>query len=190
MSPTLFYQKFCLCCIVGLIAAAPATKPAGVDTSIANDQYHFPAPPADQWAIIHPDPASDTVTLINQAHDGQIQMQLLPKDASVDPDIAMNVAVAVIKQLKATHEQNHDVMILQPKIIKDHRFAFCIHEKYKVGDNVMDRLHIYKAVGPRVLLLTANSLAKDEDKITAIQKAGEDLLDSVKFNRKAFKKGN
>jgi hypothetical protein len=184
-------QRFGICCVLSLIAGAPASKPApGVDTSIAGDQIHFPAPPADQWSAIKPDPAADAITFINQGRDGQIQMQLLPKDASVDSDIAMNVAVAVVKQLKATHEQNHDLVVLQPKIIKDRRFAFCIHEKFKVGDNVMDRLHIYKAVGPRVLLLTANSLAKDEEKITAIQKAGQEMLDGAKFNRKALKKSD
>ena len=191
MKPVAIVQRCGLFCLVMLLAAAPTSKPAaGVDTSIANDQYHFAAPPADQWSAIKPDPSADSITLINQAHDGEIQMQLLPRDASVSPDIAMNVAVAVLKQLKATHEQNHDVVILQPKIIKDKRFAFCIHEKFKVGDNVMDRLHIYKAVGPRVLLVTANSLTQDESKITAIQTTGEEMLDGAKFNRKAFKKDN
>ena len=184
-------QRFCVGCALFLIAATPTTKPApGVDTSIAKDQYHFPAPPADGWSAIKPDPDADSITFINKAHDGEIQMLLLPKDASVDPNVAMNVAVAVLKQLKQTHEQNHDVVILQPRIIKDKRFAFCIHEKFKVGDNVMDRLHIYKATGPRVLLLTANSLTQDQGKITAIQNAGEDMLDGAKFNRKAFKKDN
>ena len=81
-------------------------------------------------------------------------------------------------------------MVLEPKIEKDKRFAFIVHEKYKVGEKVADQLHVYKSVGPRVLMLTVNSVADDADKTAAIHGAAEDMLAAAKFNRKAFKKGN
>jgi len=174
-----------------LLAAGPASKPAaGPDTSIAKDQYHFPAPPSPEWTAVKPDPAAENITFINTKHDGAIQLVLLPKDASVDPDIAMNVAVAMIKQIKEERAKAGTEMVMEPKIEKDKRFAIVIHEKYKAGNHVADQLHVYKAVGPRVVMMTVNSVADDDDKTADIHAAGENLLDAVKFNRKAFKKSN
>jgi hypothetical protein len=177
---------------LALLAGAPATGPAiGPDMSIAKDQYHFPAPAVDEWKAVKPDPDAESITFLNSKEDGAIQLVLLPKDASVDPDIAMNVAVAMLKQIKADRAKQGVEMVMQPKIEKDKRFAIVIHEKYKVkNDQVADQLHVYKSVGPRVLMLTVNSVAIDADRTAAIHAAGEDLLDAVKFNRKAFKKGS
>ena len=169
-------------------APAPAPQPAASDTSIARDQYHFPAPADSEWDAVKPDPAAESITYINKAHDGAIKLDLLAKDASVDPDIAMNVAVAIVKQLKQQRKDEKTEVVMQPKIEKDKRFAFIIHERYKVGDKTADQMHIYKSVGPRVMMLTVNTTADDADKVADIQKTAEALLDSVKFNRKAFKK--
>lgn len=172
-----------------LLAAGPTSKPTpGPDTSIASDQYHFPAPPSPEWTAIKPDPTAESITYINAKHDGVIQVVLLNKDASVDPDIAGQVAVAIVKQLKADHIQKHVEMVMEPKIERDKRFAIVIHEKYKVGAQVADQLHVYRSVGPRVLMLTVNADSDDPDKNVQIHKDGEDLLAAVKFNRKAFKR--
>jgi hypothetical protein len=79
---------------------------------------------------------------------------------------------------------------MEPKIEKDKRFAFIVHEKYKVGEKTADQIHVYRAVGPRVLMLTVNSVADDADKTASIHAAGKDMLAAAKFNRKAFKKDN
>jgi hypothetical protein len=179
-----------------LIAATPATKPAppaaaatskpvmGADTSIAKDQYHFPAPPTPEWSAVKPDPGADSIVFINQAHDGQISILVLPKDA----DITDNVAAAVVKQLKQQYAQGKTVMVMGPKIEHDKRFGIVVHERYKVGDQIADQLHIYKQVGPRVLMLLVNTTNGDADKVKAIQDAAREMLDEAKFNRKAFKK--
>jgi hypothetical protein len=180
-----------ICMLLSLIAAEPASKPAvGPDTSIARDQYHFPAPPVEEWTAVKPDPTAENITFLNKAHDGAIQLVLLNKDASVDSDIAMNVAVAIVKQLKQSHIDKKDVVVMEPKIEKDKRFAFIVHEKYKVGDKVADQIHVYRSVGPRVLMLTVNALSDDANKADSIHAAGEDMLAATTFNRKAFKKGN
>ena len=44
------------------------------------------------------------------------------------------------------------------KIERDKRFAIVIHEKYKAGNLTADELHLYKAVGPRVVMLTVNTV--------------------------------
>jgi hypothetical protein len=183
--------------LAATMAATPATKPAGpasrpaagTDTSIARNQYHFPAPAASDWSAVKPDPDAESITFLNTDRDGVIQLMLLDKDASVDPGVAGQVAVAIMKQLKERRAKDKTEMVMAPKIEKDKRFAIVIHEKYKVGDATADQLHIYKAVGPRVVMLTVNATAADPDKVAAIQTAAKDMLDAMTFNRKAFKKG-
>jgi hypothetical protein len=187
MNTTRFITAALVLVCASFALADPATQPAE-DTSIARGQYHFPAPPSPEWTAVKPDPAKDAIVYINSKHDGAIQLMLLPKDASVDPDIAAQVAAAMVKQLKKAHADAGTEMVMQPTVEKDKRFAIVIHEKCKAGPSTADELHVYKAVGPRVLMLTVNSVAADPDKAATIHKDGEDLLDAVKFNRKAFKR--
>jgi hypothetical protein len=176
-----------ICAFLSLIAADPASKPAvGPDTSIARDQYHFPAPPVDEWKAIKPDPASDSITFLNKKGDGVIQLVVLPKDASDDPAGAGEM----VRQIKLQRAEKHVEMVMGPKIEIDKRFQIVIHEKYKAGDHVADQIHVWASVGPRVLMLTVNSVSDDADKSAAIHAAGEDMLAATKFNRKAFKKDN
>jgi hypothetical protein len=189
MNPTIKSLGFVL--FASLLAASPTSKPAaGADTSIAKDQYHFPAPPSPEWTAVKADPDAESITYSNAKHDGAIQMSLLPKGESVDPDAAADYAAEVIKLLNERHQNAHTVVVMQPKIEKDKRFAIVIHEKFKVGDLTEDELHIYKSVGPRVIMLAVFSVSDDADKTTQIFGDAKDLLDSVKFNRKAFKKAD
>ncbi len=174
---------------ISFAGASPATKPvAGLDTSIASDQYHFPAPPSSEWKAVKPDPAAESISFIDSRQDGQMVVALLNKDASVDPDIAQQVAVAIIKKLKEMHTQQHQLLVMPPKMEKDKRFAIVIHEKYKVGQHIADQLHIYRSVGPRVVMLTVNSVSDDPVRTMQLLKDGKDLLAAITFNRKAFKK--
>jgi hypothetical protein len=166
-------------------AAAPTSKPTmGPDTSIAKDQYHFPAPPVDDWSANKADPDAESIIYTNTAQDGQIALQLLPKDAVVSE----NVAVAVVNELKKEYADKKTVMVMGPKIEHDKRFGIVVHEKYKAGDKTVDTMHIYKSVGPRVLMLLVSTSADDAAKVADIQTAAEEMLDKAKFNRKAFKK--
>jgi hypothetical protein len=170
-----------------LLAAAPASRPV-LDQTLLNGQYHLASPPAPEWTAVNPNPAAESITFLNTKRDGAIQIALLPKDANVDPDISGSVAVAIIKELKRQRAAKHSVIVMQPMIEHDRRFAIVIHEKFKEGDETCDQLHVYKSVGPRVLMLTVNSVAKEPGKSASIHKAGEAALDSAKFDRKAFRK--
>ena len=168
-----------------LLGAAPATAPTA--DSIANGLYHFTPPPAADWTSVKYNPVAEAVLFTNTTRDGQIQLSLLAKDASVDGSLADNVAVAIVKQLKETRTKNKQTMVLPPTVEKDKRFAIVIHEKYKVGEFIADQLHVYKAVGPRVMMMTVNSVSTDPDKTKAIHDLGEATLDGAAFVRKAKK---
>ncbi len=59
-----------------------------------------------------------------------------------------------------------------------------IHEKYKAGNLTADELHLYKAVGPRVVMLTVNTVAADADVVTATHDLGKSVLAScVEYGR-------
>ncbi len=170
-----------------LLAAAPASQPV-LDTTIASGLIHLAAPPVDEWTAVNPDPAASAILFQNQKHDGVIQIEVLPSNADVDPDVAGTMAGAIIKELRRQHAAKHSVVIMDPKVERDRRFAILIHEKYKVEDHTCDERYAYKAVGPRVLLMTVYSLSDDAAAVTSIHQAGEAAVDSAKFDRKAFQK--
>ncbi len=178
-----------------LIAARPATKPttapsadtSGAVQSLAAEQVQFTPPPAADWKYREtqtPDSAYFQAT----KGEGAIQLLWAPKDFQLSRETAGSFAGGIVKDLKAKHAEKKDVVVLAPKIVRDSRFEIYIHEKFKVGQYVEDELHIYKSVGPRVLMATVSTVEKDEAAVTATHKAAEDLLASAKFNRKAFKK--
>jgi hypothetical protein len=167
------------------LAVEPASQPAG-ERSMAKDLFHLTDPGAP-WGIVDYRAEGDAVLYVTDSHDGEMQVALLPKNASVDAGIADNVAVAIIKKIRADRAKAGVKVVMAAKSEKDSRFAVRIHEKYMAGDKTVDQLHVYKSVGPRVLMLTVSSLADDADVAAAELKAGEDLLLSAKFNRKAFK---
>jgi hypothetical protein len=173
--------------VVSTLAAEPSTQPTVQQRSISKDLFHLIDPSSPPWSIVDYRPETDSLVYVTEKHDAEIQLLVLPKNVSVDPGIADNVAVAIIKKLRADRVKAGTKMVMPAKSEKDSRFAVRVHEKYKVGDSTADELHLYENVGPRVLMLTVNSVADDADIVAAEHKAGEDLLLSAKFNRKAFK---
>jgi hypothetical protein len=169
------------------LAAAPASQPTDGQNSLANNQVLFIPPPADAWKY-RQTKTPDSAYFQNTKGDSAIQLLWAPKDFQITPDIVGDIAGGIIKDLKTKHARQNVVVVMQPKIIKDKRFEIYIQEKFKVGDVTEDELHIDRSVGPRVLMATVCCVASDDDVLAATHKAGEDLLASAKFNRKAFKK--
>ena len=170
------------------LAGEPATQPAAAQRAISKDLFHVTDPPAPPWSIVDYRPEIDSLVYVTAGHDGEIQFLVLPKNAAIDPGIADSVAVAILKKLRADRTKAGMKMLLPAKSEKDSRFLIRIHEIYKVGEKTADELHLYNNVGPRVLMLTVNTVADDPKTVAAEHKAGEDLLLSTTYNRKAFRR--
>jgi hypothetical protein len=174
-----------------LLAAGPASQPTSQPAmqSMSNDQIHFVAPDAP-W-VAKAVKAPDTAYYQTTKGDSALQAQWAPKDFELSPDTDDQFAVQISKDLKKKHQDTNTEMVLAPKILKDKRFDIVIHEQFKISKDITeDELHIYKSVGPRVMMVVVSCVSDDPTVIDAAHKAAEDMLDSCKFNRKAFKKGN
>jgi hypothetical protein len=170
--------------LVSLIAATqPASKPAlGPPTSLSSGLIEFNAPP-EPWATPEEKPNADGVVYTTKDRLGQMQVQVLPKDASV----TQNAAVAIMKDLREKRAKGGVTVVMPATVEKDSRFAIKIHEKYKIEKKTVDALHLYRNVGPRAVMSVISSLAEDAGADAAILKTGEDVLLSAKFNKAAMK---
>ena len=173
----------------GLVAAGPASKPSSQPAmqSMSNDQIHFIAPDAPWVAKAMKD--ADTAYYQTAKGDSAMQAQWAPRDFQLSRDSDDQLAVQIAKDLKKGHQDKKVEMVLAPKVIKDKRFDIVIHEQFKINKDITeDELHIYKSVGPRVIMMVVSCVSSDQDVIDAAHKAAEEMIDSCKFNRKAFKK--
>ncbi len=170
------------------IAATPTTNPTSQPTgSMVQDQVHF-TPPPDPW-VQKEVKTADSVFFQNPKGDCAFIATWEPKDFDLNPDDVGQVSVAILKQLKEKHIAQKQEMLIVPKIVKDKRFDIVIVERFKVSDTVtQDQVHLYKEVGPRVMVVACSSVSTDEQTIADTHKIAEDFLVSCKFNRKAFKK--
>jgi hypothetical protein len=170
------------------LAATPTTKPATQPSgSMVQDQVHF-TPPPNPW-VQKEVKTPDTAYFQNEKGDCALQATWAPKDFDLNPTNVGQMSVAILKALKDGHVAKNQEMLIPPKIVKDKRFDIAIVERFKVTDSITeDEVHLYKEVGPRVMMVTASSVSTDEDLIAETHKIAEDFLVSCKFNRKAFKR--
>lgn len=161
-------------------AAPPATQPAAATADnqvpLGDTKFRFTPPPADAWDPVEKTGASGVMAYTAKSHDAIIAVQLLPPDMVIDKD----VTAALIKQLKDARQKGKSKFLLEPAAEPDARFALKIRERYEVkeGKN-SEQLHLYRYVGPRLAMVTVNSVAGDAETVAKQLKLGEETLLSV-----------
>jgi hypothetical protein len=175
---------------VGFILAAAlmslaADEPADDQRSLANGLIQYTPPPGSDWSM--PETKPDATSAVYTARDrlGQLGIILEPKDMQ---EVNQNIGIAIIKELRARRVKSGAKVILPAAIEKDPHFPLRIHEKYMVKDRTNDSVQLFRNVGPRVVVVIAESLSDDANAVTQVHKTGEDVLTSVKFNRQASNK--
>jgi hypothetical protein len=164
------------------LAAAEKTKDAA-DATLIGGHLHYTPPPDEDWQRAENVNGDESVAFARRDHQGAIAMQVLPADAEMTP----GMGPAIIRSLRDTHKKADQKILYGPKIEPDKRFALKVHEKYQSGEKVADELHIYRNVGPRVVMVTVNAWLSDESGVKQIHKAGEDVLVSAKWSGGAKK---
>ncbi|MDB5172271.1 MAG: hypothetical protein JWN51_1044 [Phycisphaerales bacterium] len=155
-----------------------ATKPAA-EATLLGGIVHY-APP-EEWKIVVANTNDTTATYIATDHDGLLSMQVLPPNAAIDAAAGR----ALVIKLRQNHKLAKQEIALEPRLEPDDAFALRIHERYKDKEGkVVDELHLYRQVGGRAVMLTVQSLSKDEDHIRDVHKIGEDMLTSATFQPK------
>lgn len=152
------------------------------DTTLVGGHLHF-SPPDEAWQRAVNINSDDQAAYARHDHHGAIAIQVLPPDA----EMSDQMGGAIIRSLRDAHKKAGQKILYGPKIEPDRRFALKVHEKYQSGDKVADELHIYRNVGPRVVMVTVNAWVSDEAQAKAIHEAGEDLAVSATWVAKVKK---
>lgn len=170
-----------LACVVAQSAEDKQTDAAEV--TLAGGHLHFSAPADDAWQRAENIHSDDAAAYARRDHQGAVAIQVLPPDA----EMSDQMGGAVIRSLRDAHKKANQKILYGPKIEPDDRFALKVHEKYQSGDKVADEIHIYRNVGPRVVMVTVNAWVTDEAKAKQIHTTGEDLAASAKWSAAAKK---
>lgn len=153
------------------------SRDAAPDGSLIGGRLTFTPPPDDAWARATNVNSDDAVAYAAHNHKGAIAVQVLPADAEMSPQMGG----AVIRSLRDAHKKANQKVLFGPKVEPDKRFTLRVHEKYEVDGKTADELHLYRNVGPRVVMVTVNAWVADEQQARPIHKAAEDLLVSARW---------
>ena len=192
-----FLAAVCLIGVAGTALAAnrgaskPATRPSsttkpadaagqGPTESLAGGQVTFVAPGAG-WVKSDASSRENRAVYVTDSGEGILSIEVTP-----DMEITPGVAGTIVKDLRARRKKDN-VTVEEAKIEKDPRFGIRIRERFNRGERVADQLHLYKYVGPRVVMVTVNSVADDEAEAKKIHAAGEQALLSAKYVKPAGK---
>jgi len=175
-----------LSCLIGGIptnAAAPATKPA--TATLFNGRIEY-TPPLD-YKIQQGNISGDMAAIyIANDEDGYFAIQVLPENASTNPDAARKI----VAQLRISHKKNGQAIDLDPTIEKDPRFVIKIHERYHTKEGkIADETHLYRVIAGRAMELDVQSLSTNADHVDGVRKTGEDVLISARWKGGAKAKG-
>jgi hypothetical protein len=145
--------------------------------SLIGGRLVYTPPPADGWARAKNVTSDEAAAYASRDEHGAIAIQVLPTDAEMMPQMGG----AVIRALRDAHKKANQKIIFGPKVEPDKRFALRVHEKYQSGDRIADELHLYRTVGPRLVMVTVNAWVDDDTAAKPIHAAGEEVLVSAKW---------
>jgi hypothetical protein len=171
---------FILLVACAVFASAEDKPKEPSEATLIGGHLHYSPPADDDWQKAENVNADDEAAYARRDHQGAIAIQVLPADAEMSPQMGP----AVIRSLRDAHKKADQKILFGPKIEPDKRFALKVHEKYQAGDKVADELHIYRNIGPRVVMLTVNAWLTDEAGIKQIQEAGQAMLAGAKWSAK------
>lgn len=157
----------------GTIVASDGSDPSA---SLLQGKIAYQPPSGDSWERAHNIEGETAAAYVSESLQGAIAIEVLPGDAHITPQMGP----AIVRTLRQNHKNAGQKIIMDPKIERDSRFDLRVHEKYEQGDKVADELHLYRDLGPRVVMVTASAMGQSKDAKT-IHKAGEQVLLSAKW---------
>jgi hypothetical protein len=139
--------------------------------SLLDGRVEFTPPAAEDWTRAHVTGAADAAAYMTKDHKGQIAVQVLPADAEISPQMGG----AIVRQLRQNHKKAAQKIVMDPKVERDPRFDLRVHEKYQQDDKTIDELHLYRNVGPRVVMVTASAVSENDEQSKPALKAAENV---------------
>lgn len=157
-------------------SAIAASDESGPPASLLQGKITYQPPSGDSWERAHNIEGETAAAYVSESLQGAIAIQVLPEDARINPQMGP----AIVRTLRQNHKNAGQKIIMDPKVERDSRFDMRVHEKYQQGDKIADELHLYRDLGPRVVMVTASAMGQAKDAKT-IHKAGEQVLLNAKW---------
>ncbi len=97
-------------------------------------------------------------------------------DSAPGEQVKKQVSEKVIAGLKEGYKKFHAKTLIEPHIEKAEGFWLRIHDAYKVEDNAVEQLHLYRLVGERLVQLTLVVKSDDAKVVEPTMHAAETML--------------
>ena len=114
--------------------------------------------PPDGWIPAKQASTATRAAYVSADKLAMISVEVLPASMKIEPDLAAGMT----KKMRQNRQANSQKFVQEPTVEKDDNFMIRIREWYQIKEQIADQLHLYRAVGPRCLLVTINSLAGEE----------------------------
>ena len=156
----------------------PANKEAGPAEGAVRLGGVLDFTPPEGWDQAKNATTATRAAYVSKDRQAMMSVELLPASMKIEPSLAADM----IKKMRQNRQANGQKYVDEPKVEKDDKYAIRIRERYQVKDKVADQLHLYRAVGPRFLLVTINSLG-GEEKAREHHAAGENASMSASIKK-------
>jgi hypothetical protein len=142
--------------------------------------------PAGWTAIALPNAKDMTATYKNPAGDAVVTINISPQQQPipVTPSTSYALGQQILKAIKADLEKSKAELIEAPKLERDPRFMVRIHDKIRLNGITSDRLHVYRALGFNLIMVSVDVDNQTPENVKAAYAVGEELLDGTLLGKR------
>ena len=151
--------------LAGVGIAAPAAD-SDQPGRLAEGKIHYMPP--EGWAENRRGGKFDTVLYLAPDKNAVLSVEAPPDMDDISPAAGGKLIVKLREMRKAKGQKS----TLGPRVEADNRFDLKIHEKYEFKGKVFDQVHLYRRVGPRIVMVTANAL-DEGDRVQKVHEVAE-----------------
>jgi hypothetical protein len=152
------------------------TRAAPAEQLFFGDALKFPIP--DGWQVNWISQDTKTIKLVSDDEKGVILVNTTPQTASLtqNPETRDAIAKKMLELRRQQMEANKVDMIDPPHLKHDDGFFIRMEDRYRQGEQVADRVHVYRVMGFNLLMVASISVSDSADEVAKVHKIGDKLL--------------
>src|SRR5690606_29546862 len=86
------------------------------------------------------------------------------------------IAKKMLELRRQQMEANKVEMIDPPHLVHDDGFFIRMEDRYRQGEQIADRVHVYRAMGFHLLMVASISVSESADEVASVHTTGDRLL--------------
>jgi len=177
--------------LLSSLASAQTTRPATtkhVWATLAAGEIRYTEPP--NWRSIPLTNAEDMrASYKNEAGNAVVTINVTPQQQPIPntPIAAQSLGRQIVKAIRADLEKSGAEIIEPPKLERDERFFVRIRDKISLNGITSDRLHLYRALGYNLVMVSVDADNQSSDEVKAAYGVGEEVLDGTLLGKREKK---